>query len=214
MKIRKIILLILLISSFVFTQCENKSDVAVKIDDDVITVQEFELAYYAQLKVVMGKSTNEEVDKHMAETGQSVSSKKMFMDQLVSNKLIYLEAENDKDIDKNELAVMEEMGRVQAVNQYYLYKKFKDKLNFSDDDINKFYKKNQKTMYRGRPLSDKVVNDIKARLSKGKFQQETQIYLMSLVQKRKVDRGGFDKYMSKVEKKSDSSEIDKIIKDK
>ncbi len=206
---KSIVLLLTALTAFLIIACDTmKGEWAVKIDDDVISVEEFNRFYYTQIKALFNIEDKEEVDK-MAANPQSMNPqyqkvfvKKNFLDQLIAQKLLYKKALSDKDIDQEELKTYIELAKMQAVATFYLGRKLKDQIEVSKEDINKFYMANRK-YFAGRPIDDKVENQIKRTIIMQRTEAKSQEYIMNLVAESKVNKEGFKNYMKKIQKEKE-----------
>ena len=227
MKIFKFIPLALIITLIMFISCGKKttssnSDWVVKIDDEVITANQFEKFYYTQNRIALNIEKKEKIDELAADPSslnpqvQQTIIKKNFLDHLVAQKLLYNKAMKDTQIDKNELNTIIEISKMQLVGQYYLSKKLKDKISVTQEEIDKFHEKN-KQRFKHLTINEADMQ-IRRYLSLQKFKLESNQYILSLIAESKVNKEGFKKYMEKTKKskgnektgtKSDKKEIKK-----
>ncbi len=194
MKIKHL-LAISIIVMLVIPQISCKKDWAAKVDNETISMDEFNKFYYLQSKMMTNVETNEEVDK-LAENptyaNHPLLSKAGFLEHLIAQKLLYKKAMNDKNIDKDELDTIIEMIKIQTVAQYYLGKKLKDRITVSDEEVNAVYNEN-KAKFTGK-TADEATAYIKQQIFSQKSRQETNRYVMDLIAESKVDKDGFKKY--------------------
>ena len=199
------------ISLLFFSSCKKGSDDswAVKIDDDTISIEEFNNYYYTQNKLLLNIEKNEDVDK-LAENPsdlrpeiQQMVVKTNYLEHIIAQKLIHKKAMNDETINKKELETLIKMSEMQIVAQYYLSKIFKDEINVTDEEVNQFYAKNQQ-LFRGVPMSDAVINRIKQQIFLQKSQSKSKEYIMNLLAESKVNKEGFKKYMKDQDKKNEN----------
>lgn len=179
----------------VIPQLSCKKEWAAKVDDDTISMEDFNKFYYLQSKMMTNVETNEEVDKlaeNPAYANHPLLSKAGFLDHLIAQKLLYKKAMNDKNIDKDELDTIIEMIKIQTVAQYYLGKKLKDKITVSDEEVNTVYNEN-KAKFAGK-TADEASAYIKQQIFAQKSRQETNRYVMDLIAESKVDKDGFKKF--------------------
>jgi len=194
-------LTICIITMIAVTQISCKKDWAAKIDDDTISMEDFNKFYYLQSKMMTNVETNEEVDKladNPSYANHPLLSKAGFLDHLIAQKLLYKKAMNDKNINKDELNTVIEMIKIQTVAQYYLGKKLKDKITVSDEEVNAVYSQN-KSKFAGR-TADEATAYIKQQIFSQKSRQETNRYIMDLIAESKVDKEGFKNSQSKTSK--------------
>ena len=197
MKIKHL-LTICIITMLVIPQISCKKDWAAKVDNETISMDEFNKFYYLQSKMMTNLETNEEIDKlaeNPAYANHPLLSKAGFLDHIIAQKLLYREAMDDKSIDKDELDTVIEMIKIQTVAQYYLGKKLKDKITVSDEEVNTVYNQN-KAKFAGR-TADEATAYIKQQIFAQKSRQETNKFIMELVGKSKVNKDGFKDYQSK-----------------
>lgn len=182
----------------VIPQISCKKEWAAKVDDDTITMEDFNKFYYLQSKMMTNIDSNEEIDKLAASpeyANHPLLSKAGFLDHLIAQKLLYKKAMTDKAIDKNELDAVMEMIKVQTVAQYYLAKKLKDKITVSDEEVNSVYNAN-KAKFAGKTADDATAY-IKQQIFAQKSREETNKYIMELIAESKVDKEGFKNSQSK-----------------
>lgn len=191
MKIKHL-LTICIITMLVIPQISCKKDWAAKVDDETITMEEFNKFYYLQSKMMTNIETNEEIDKlaeNPAYANHPLLSKAGYLDHIIAQKLLYKKAFSDKAINQDELKTVVEMMKIQTVAQYYLGKKLKDKITVSDEEVNAVYNEN-KSKFAGR-TADEATNYIKQQIFSQKSRQETNKYIMELIAASKVDKDGF-----------------------
>lgn len=197
MKIKHL-LTICIITMLVIPQISCKKDWAAKIDNETISMEDFNKFYYLQSKMMTNMETNEEIDKlaeNPAYANHPLLSKAGFLDHIIAQKLLYNKAMDDKAINHDELDTVIEMIKIQTVAQYYLGKKLKDKITVSDEEVNAVYNQN-KAKFAGR-TADEATAYIKQQIFAQKSRQETNKYIMELIAASKVDKDGFKEYQSK-----------------
>ena len=212
MKIKHL-LTICIITMLVIPQISCKKDWAAKVDNETISMDEFNKFYYLQSKMMTNLETNEEVDKlaeNPAYANHPLLSKAGFLDHIIAQKLLYKEAMDDKSIDKDELDTVIEMIKIQTVAQYYLGKKLKDKITVSDEEVNTVYNQN-KAKFAGR-TADEATAYIKQQIFAQKSRQETNKFIMELIGKSKVNKDGFKDYQSKNAKAPVTPEVKPEVK--
>jgi hypothetical protein len=182
----------------VLPQVSCKKEWAAKIDNETITMEEFNKFYYLQSKMMTNIESNEEIDKladNPAYANHPLLSKAGFLEHLIAQKLLYKKAMNDKNINRDELDTILEMTKMQTVASYYLGKKLKDKITVSDDEVNAVYNENKKK-FAGK-TADEASAYIKQQIFAQKSRQETNRYVMDLMSESKVDKQGFKDYQKK-----------------
>ncbi len=196
-------------------------ETAVEIDDEKITIGQFLDYYYTQNKI-LSNMTKEEIDKMAADPAAAehpTLSKQKFMDFLISRKLLYKKAMDDKKIDENELETVTELFRLQGIPTYYLMQKLKNDITITDQEIEKFYVENKKH-FKGVPINEQVTMTIKQQLFMKKFEQKSSEFVMNLIAEAKVNREGFKNHLQALEdaakkdakKKDDTAGKDKAAK--
>ncbi len=204
MKFRILLLSFILLAVILpMVSCNSGGEVAAKIDGEVITVGELNQFYYTQNKMLTNLKTNEEIDKLASDPAYArhpYLNKASFLDQLISQKLLYKKAFEDKSIDQEELKTMVEMTKVQTVSQYYLGQKLKDRITVTDKEVNDYYAKNRKR-FAGRTAND-ATQMIKQQIFQYKSRKEANQYIMELMAESKVNKEGFAEYMKKTAKTS------------
>lgn len=201
-------LTICIITMLVIPQISCKKDWAAKIDNETISMEDFNKFYYLQTKMMTNVETNEEVDKiaeNPAYANHPLLSKTGFLDHIIAQKLLYKKAMDDKAIDHDELDTVIEMIKIQTVAQYYLGKKLKDKITVSDDEVNAVYNEN-KLKFAGR-TADEATAYIKQQIFAQKSKQETNKYIMELIAESKVNKDGFKDFQNKTAKTTTPVEI-------
>jgi|GEM_PF-611367 len=187
---------------------------AAKINDDIISIKEFNNFYYTQNKLALRVDSNEDVDK-MAKNTENLNAqarqtlvKANYLDFLISQKLVYQKAINDKDIDQDELNTIIELSKMTTVSQYYMGIKLKDQIEVSEAEVEQFYNQNRK-YFKGAPLTEAVINQVKQQIFIRKASVKSNEYIMNLLTENKVNKEGFKNYMKEQEKKKTSEGADK-----
>ena len=197
MKIKHL-LTISIMAILIIPQLSCKREWAAKINDSTtISMDEFNKFYYLQAKAFLNTESIEEIDK-LADDPRSektMLNKNNFLRYLVAQKLLYQKAMDDKNIDRDELNAYAEFTRLQSINQFYLMKKFKDRIVISDEEIDMAYSKNR-AQFAGRN-ADEVTSYIRQQLSAQKFSYESNTYLENLLAEHKVDYDGLKEYQKK-----------------
>jgi hypothetical protein len=176
-----------------------------KIEYDVISVDDFNKMYYTQNRIMLNLE-KDEIDKMAADPStlnpqvQQLVIKKSFLDQLVAQKVIYNKAMADESINKDELKTIMEISKLQAVSQYYMSQKLKGKISVTDQEIDKFYKENQK-YFKGVPVDDSLIGKIKQQIFMEKAKLESNEIIMNLLAEVRINKEGFKKYMEEQNKK-------------
>ena len=202
MKKRNLFLLLLAMLTVLPLAGCNKGPVAVQIDNEKISIPDFERFYYTQLRLGLGADSREQVDKMASdpEMANMIPGKKMFMDQLISQKIIYMKAMNDKSLNKEELATIIELSTMQAVSQYYLMTILKKDIEVSDAEVAAFYNAN-KAQFKGTPINTQTTNMIKRQIQMEKFNSKMPEKVAAMREGCKVVRDGFNNYMDEEAKK-------------
>lgn len=211
------LLLTACIALSLMTTCKKEGDeVAVKIDDEKISVNQFNNYYYMFARMMLNMD-KKDVDK-MAENPDienhptlNLLNKNKFMDFFVSRKLLYIKATQDDSINQDELNTVAELARLQFVSSYYLSQKLKDEIKVSDKDVDEFYARN-KDKLRGVPMNDEAINWMKQQIFMEKLEVKSNQFILEILGEIKVNREGFKKYMAEMEKKKAATE--KTGKDK
>ncbi len=210
LKTTAIVAAILIAAGFLST-CKKEGDqVAVLIDKEKITVDEFNRYYYMFAKMMLNmdkKDVDKMADNPEIENHPSLSllNKNKFMDFLVSRKLLYNKAFDDDSVVKDDLKTISELSDLQFVSSYYLSIKLKDEIQVGDADINDFYKRNIDRL-KGVPMNDEAVNWMKQQVFMEKLEIKSNQFIMDLLAESKVNREGFRKYIADLEKKKTTKE--------
>jgi hypothetical protein len=185
----------------------SKGEWAAKIDNDVITIDDFYRYYYAQNKLLLNKSKSEvdELSQDPALKEHPTLGKNNFMDFLVSRKLLYKKALSDKSLPKKELNIVDELFTLQGVATYYLTEKLKEQSEVNDAEVENFYRTN-KSLFKGVPINNDIIERIRQQLLMQKFEQKSSEFVMELVAESKVVRDGFQKYMKQMEKQKNDAD--------
>jgi hypothetical protein len=213
--IKVFISLIIAASSILLISCDKKGkksgEWAVKIDDEVITIDEFNSYYYTQNKLALNLASNEDVDRIAANPStirpeyRQTLIKSNFLDHLVAQKLLFKKAMNDPKLDKEELNTIIEISKLQLVGQYYLTTALKDEINITQEEIDSFHQKNR-SKFRGVPINEADMQ-IRRYLTLQKFKIKSNEYLMGLIAESKINKEGFKNYQKRVSKEKKQPEI-------
>jgi hypothetical protein len=215
MKLIKVILsFIIAASSLLFISCDSKGkksgEWAVKIDDEVVTLDEFESYYYTQNKLALNLSSNKDVDKLAANPStlrpeyRQTLIRSNFLDHLVAQKLLFKKAMNDPKLDKGELNTIIEISKLQLVGQYYLTSILKDEIKITQEEVDKFHQKNR-SRFRGVPINEADIQ-IRRYLTLQKFKVKSNEYLMGLIAESKINKEGFKNYQKRISDEKKQSE--------
>jgi hypothetical protein len=201
----------LLISLCFITTCKKEGDeVAVKIDDEKISINQFNNYYYmfARMMLNMDKkdadrmASNPEIENHPT---MNLLNKSKFMEYFVSRKLLYIKAFKDETINKDDLKTVSELAKLQFISTYYLSQKLKDEIKVSDEDVNTFYNKNKEKL-KGVPMNDEAINWIKQQIFMEKLEMKSNQFILEILGEIKVNKDGFKQYMAKLRKDKESKE--------
>jgi hypothetical protein len=196
-----VVIPLLLVALFIIA-CDNKGSsnesgkAAVKIDDDVITIDTMEKFYYVQNKLILNK-TKEEID-NLAKTPAAANypslNRAKFADIIISRKLLYKKAMADEDMDKDELNAVMELNKINGVATFYLIKKLGKDINVTDKEVEAFYTANR-NLFKGVPLNDQVLMKVKQQIFMKKFELLQNQFIMNLIAESKVNREGYKKFI-------------------
>ncbi len=199
------------IAASLLTSCKKEGDeLAVKIDKEKISINEFNNYYYLFAKMMLNMdkkdvdkmAANPEIENHPT---LNLLNKNKFMDFFVSRKLLYIKASQDDSINKEEMETVAELAKLQFVSSYYLSQKLKDEIKVTDEDVNAFYARN-KDKLKGVPMNDEAVNWMKQQVFMEKLEMKSNQFILEILGEIKVNREGFKKYMSKSAKESAAAE--------
>jgi len=203
--------ILLFIAVSLLSACKKEGDeVAVKIDNEKITIDQFNKYYYMFAKMMLNMdkkevdkmAANPEIENHPT---LSLLNKTKFMDFFVSRKLLYIKANQDDSINKDDLNIVADLAKLQFVSSYYLGQKLKDEIKVSDEEVNNFYTKN-KDKLKGVPMNDEAINWMKQQVFMEKLEIKSNQFILEILGEIKVNKEGFKKYMSKIEKEKTSKE--------
>ncbi len=208
MKKRNLFLLLLAILTVLPLAGCKKSPVAVEIDNEKITVDDFERYYYTQLRFGLNVDSRQDVDKMANDPSMMniIPPKNLFMDQLIAQKVLYKKAMSDKSLNKKELDTLIELATMQMVSNYYLMTKLKGDLEVSDAEVEQVYNAN-KAYFKGAPINARTIFEIKQKIKMDKFQAKAGERSRVLIDEAKVIRDGFTEYMKEEAKKQGSEAI-------
>lgn len=203
-KIHFAALFILIAALFSFNACKgDSSGVAVKIDDEAISFEQLDNYYYTQNRLMAQfMLSKEEIDKIAADpsmVNHPTLNKGKFMDLLVSRKVLYKKAMEDKIVNKKELDTLVDLIKLEGIATYYLIEKLKTEIVITEKDADEFYSKNPH-LFKGVPVNDQTIQKIKQQLFLQKFQQKSNEYVMNLIAESRVNREGFRKAQADKEK--------------
>ena len=131
MKMTKWAIMLLILAVTMTTACKKEGDeLAVKIDDEKISINQFNNYYYMFAKMMLNMdkkevdkaAANPEIENHPT---LNILNKRKFMDFLVSRKLLYIKAFQDESINRDDLKTIEELSKIQFVSSYYLLPEIK-----------------------------------------------------------------------------------------
>ena len=206
MKIKHL-LTISIMAILIIPQLSCKKEWAATIDDSTkIYMDEFNRFYYLQAKLFLNVDSNEEIDK-LAEDPRfekTMLNKNNFLEYLVAQKLLYNKAMSDKTIDKDEFNTYVEFAKMQSVNQYFLGKRFKDRITVSDEEVEAIYRE-RRAQFAGMNAND-VTNYIRQQMTAQKLQYESGRYLQNLMDEHKINYDGLKEHLKKQQGETSSPE--------
>ena len=212
------VILSLMLSTVISCSLFKSDNWVAKIENDPITIDEFNKYYYTQNRIMLNVE-KDEIDKMAADPStlnpqvQQLVVKKSFLDQLVAQKVIYTKALNDDSINKDELKTIIEISKLQAVSQYYMQQKLKGKINVTDQEADKFYKENPK-YFKGVPVDDALIAKIKQQIFMDKAKLESNEIIMNVLAEVRINKEGFKKYMERENKNKPEKPAEKPATDK
>jgi len=115
MKRTKWAIILLILAVTMTTTCKKDGDeLAVKIDDEKISINQFNNYYYMFAKMMLNMdkkdvdkaAANPEIENHPT---LNILNKRKFMEFLVSRKLLYIKAFQDDSINREDLKTIEEL---------------------------------------------------------------------------------------------------------
>ncbi len=187
-----------ILSMFVLgTSCKKEgSQVAIDIEGDKITVDEFNRYYYLQNRLLTNMS-KKEIDKLADDPsleGHPTLNKKRFSENLISQRLLLKKAKEDDKINKDELEAVLEIGKLQAAANYYIMEKFKNEIKVTDAEVEQFYKENPQ-IFKGVPINDEVISKIKQQIFMQKMQVQSNQMILDIMGETKIKKEGLRKYI-------------------
>jgi hypothetical protein len=198
--------------SFLSTCKKEGDEVAVIIDNKKITVNQFNNYYYMFAKMMLNMdkkevdkmATNPEIENHPT---LSLLNKTKFMDFFVSRNLLFIKANQDDSISKDDLNTVADLAKLQFVSSYYLGQKLKDEIKVTDEEVNTFYARN-KDKLKGVPMNDEAINWMKQQVFMEKLEVKSNQFILEILGEIKLNKEGFKKYIAKAakEKKDEPKE--------
>jgi hypothetical protein len=190
--------------SFLSTCKKEGDEVAVVIDNEKITINQFNNYYYMFAKMMLNMdkkevdkmAANPEIENHPT---LSLLNKTKFMDFFVSRNLLYIKANQDDSISKDDLNTVSDLAKLQFVSSYYLGQKLKDEIKVTDEEVNNFYTRN-KDKLKGVPMNDEAINWMKQQVFMEKLEVKSNQFILEILGEIKVNKEGFKKYMAKAAK--------------
>ncbi len=204
-------IIVLILAVTMTTACKKDGDeLAVKIDDEKISVNQFNNYYYMFAKMMLNMdkkdvdkaAANPEIENHPT---LNILNKRKFMDFLVSRKLLYIKAFQDDSINRDDLKTIEELSKIQFVSSYYLLQKLKDDIQVTDQEMSDFWNRN-KDQLKGMPMNEEMEGRIRQQIFSEKLEMKSNQFIIDLLGEIKVNKEGFKKYMDKIEKEKKSGE--------
>jgi len=109
-----------------------------KIDGDKISLEEFNRAYYVQMKM-MYNTAPDEIDK-LAKDPKALESnplldKAIYLDELIKRKIVVKEAASEKLLDDPEYKILTKMTNDSMIVAYYAKNLFEKKIVITDEEI-------------------------------------------------------------------------------
>ncbi|HOD15668.1 MAG TPA: hypothetical protein PK307_03410 [Spirochaetota bacterium] len=211
MKRTKWAIILLILAVTMTTTCKKDGDeLAVKIDDEKISINQFNNYYYMFAKMMLNMdkkdvdkaAANPEIENHPT---LNILNKRKFMEFLVSRKLLYIKAFQDDSINREDLKTIEELSKIQFVSSYYLLQKLKDDIQVTDQEMNEFWNRN-KDQLKGMPMNEEMEGRIRQQIFSEKLELKSNAFIIDLLGEIKVNKEGFKKYMEKIEKEKKSGE--------
>jgi hypothetical protein len=154
-----------------------------KLDGTKITVDDLETLYYAQMQIIYGTSSSDDIDKFAADPKQTeqnpLLNKEKFLEEIIKQKVVYTHALKAKTADNDEVKALVEMQQESLMIGYYAKEKFAKDIEVTDAEIGDVYQK-QGQYFKGVPISQ-AETYIKRNLQ----QQKLQMKIMDLIQKLK-----------------------------
>jgi hypothetical protein len=205
MKRTKWAIMVLILAVTMTTTCKKEGDeVAVKIDGEKISINQFNNYYYMFAKMMLNMdkkdvdkaAANPEIENHPT---LNILNKRKFMEFLVSRKLLYIKAFQDDSVNKDDLKTIEELSKIQFISSYYLLQKLKDDIQVTDQEMNEFWNRN-KDQLKGMPMNEEMEGRIRQQIFQEKLEMKSNQFIIDLLGEIKVNKEGFKKYMDKIEK--------------
>lgn len=212
---RVIILLVaVLISSSILFSCK-KDNWAAKIDDDVISLDDFYNYYYLQNKLFLNLE-KKDLDKLSGDPtmmNHPTINKSRFLDFIISRKILFKKAMDDKNINKDDLNTIVELSKLQAVSTFYIMEKLKNEIKVTDQEAEQFYNSNKK-LFNNVPIDENIINRIKQQIFMQKIEERSNEFIMDMMAQYKINREGLKNHLKEKSSEKDKKEQDKPEKAK
>ena len=181
------VLAFLIFTSALFLSCGKDSQWVANLNGDKITLGEFNSLYYANQKSIYADATNEEIDRRAASREDVQKNptldKRQFLDNLISQKLVYNKAVDEGTLKNQEVQALIQMAKETVVLGYYVKEKFKNQIEITDQDVSKVYTA-QKDRFKNYPI-EQAEQYIRQQL----YQQKMQLKLREMVETLKEEGG-------------------------
>jgi hypothetical protein len=195
---------------------EDTGKPAIKLEDDTISIKEFEDYYYTQNKLVLnlGKEEIDEMATNPMAQNHPTLSRKKFADYIISRILLFNKAMDDDTVDREELETVIELNKYNSVATYYLLEKLQDEINVTEQEVEQFYNQNRQ-MFQGVALNDQVIARIRQQIFMKKFEMKSNEFILNLIAENKVNREGLKQYLKNktAEAKTESPAEEKPVEE-
>ncbi|MCU0847248.1 MAG: hypothetical protein MUD12_05105 [Spirochaetes bacterium] len=209
-----ILLVAVLISSSILFSCK-KDNWAAKIDDDVISLDDFYNYYYLQNKLFLNLE-KKDLDKLSGDPtmmNHPTINKARFLDFIISRKILYKKAMDDKNINKDDLNTIVELSKLQAVSTFYIMERLKNEIKVTDQEAEQFYNSNKK-LFNNVPIDENIINRIKQQIFMQKIEERSNEFIMDMMAQYKINREGLKNHLKEKSAEKEKKEQDKPEKGK
>ena len=146
----------------------------VKINGDTVTLKEFNAIYYSHHHMNYPGKNDADIDKMASDPVELMRnpllSKDEFLRQLITSRLIYQKAESEKFTKRDDVQMLAEIQKQNAVSDFYFANALRDKTSVSDKEVEDAYMQYQSQL-KGMPI-DEATSRIRSQLSQQKIAAE------------------------------------------
>jgi len=181
---------IALIAASIFGVMQATSTWIAKIDGKKITLSEFNDIFYAHQRMAYPDKSNSEIDKIASNPMEAMKNpllnKSEFLNQLISSRVIFLEADKEGYNDRFEVKTLADVQMQNIAVEFFFNKTLKDKVAVSDKEVEDAYQQYQSQL-KGMPI-DEALGRIKSQIQQQKMQTERNKAIEEMRESVKIER--------------------------